>query len=197
MAEKRPEIWIVRHGETEWSLTGRHTGCTDLPLTANGAAKAKQVGEILGGRKFALVLTSPLQRARETCRLAGYGDQAETCDDLLEWDYGEYEGRTTAEIRAEAPGWSVWEGAVPGGESLEQVSARVRRVIERAEQAGGDVACFAHGHVLRVLMVTWIGRPPDEGRLVRLGSASVSVLGYEHEQRVLQRVNVQPAGATG
>ena len=196
MAEARPEIWIARHGETEWSLTGRHTGRTDLPLTPAGVEKAKSLSAVLGGRSFALVLTSPLQRAAETCRLAGYGDVAQTCDDLLEWDYGEHEGRRTDEIRKEVPGWSIWDGGAPGGETAEQVAARARRVIARAEQAGGDVACFAHGHFLRVLMATWLGLPPSEGRLFKLGSASVSVLGYEHEWRALQRLNWQPPGAT-
>ncbi len=196
MAEVRPEIWLVRHGETEWSLAGKHTGRTDLPLTAAGVDRAKALGELLGGRSFARVLSSPLRRAADTCRLAGYGEPAETCDDLLEWDYGDHEGRTTAEIREELPGWSVWGGGAPGGESAEQVAARVRRVIERAEEAGGDVACFAHGHVLRVLTATWLGLPPVEGRLFRLGTASVSVLGWEREQRVLRRLNLQPAGAT-
>ncbi len=196
MAEAHPEIWIVRHGETEWSLSGKHTGRTDLPLTESGAEKARELGAILDAHPFALVLTSPLQRAAETCRLAGYGDVAETCEDLLEWDYGEYEGRTTAEIRVERPGWSIWDDGVPGGETIEQVAARVRRVIERAEKAGGDVACFAHGHVLRVMMATWLGQPPVEGRFVRPGSASLSVLGWDREGHVLLRVNVQPAGAT-
>ncbi len=196
MAEAQPEIWIARHGETEWSLSGRHTGRTDLPLTAAGEEKARALRETLGGRSFALVLTSPLQRAAETCRLAGYGDVAEICDDLLEWDYGEHEGRRTAEIRVDVPGWSIWDGGAPGGETAEQVAARARRVIQRAEKAGGDVACFAHGHFLRVLIATWLGLPPREGRLFKLGSASVSVLGHEHEWRAVHRLNWQPPGAT-
>jgi probable phosphoglycerate mutase len=197
MAEARPEIWIVRHGETEWSLSGQHTGRTDLPLTARGEEKARELGRALGGKEFALVLTSPLARARETCRLAGYGDRAEKCEDLLEWNYGDYEGRKTVDIRKEVPGWTIWDGGAPGGETAEQVAARARIVIERAEAAGGNVACFAHGHFLRVLTATWLGLPPREGRLFTLDTASISVLSYEREWRSLRRWNHQPEGATG
>jgi probable phosphoglycerate mutase len=179
-------IWLVRHGETEWSSSGRHTGRTDVPLTDLGRRQAAALGKNLGGRPFALVLTSPLGRARETCRLAGYGPRAEVTDDLREWDYGVYEGRTTAEVRAEVPGWSIWTADVAGGESLAQVGARARRVIDRAAAAGGDVALFAHGHILRILTAGWLGLPPDGGRLFALGTASVSVLDYERETRVIQ-----------
>ena len=185
MPEGSAEIWLIRHGETEWSRTGRHTGRTDLPLTPLGERQAAALGRHLDGRPFALVLTSPLGRARETCRLAGYGEVAELTEDLLEWDYGDYEGRTTAEIRAEVPGWSIWTGDVPRGESVEQVGIRARRVIARAGAAAGDVALFAHGHVLRILTACWLGLPPANGRLFALGTAAVSVLGCERESRVI------------
>jgi len=183
--EGSAEIWLIRHGETEWSRTGRHTGRTDLPLTPLGERQAAALGRHLDGRPFALVLTSPLGRARETCRLAGYGEVAELTEDLLEWDYGDYEGRTTAEIRADVPGWSIWTGAVPHGETAEQVARRVQRVIAQAVVAAGDVALFAHAHVLRILTACWLGLPPAAGRLFALGPASSSVLGYERESRVI------------
>jgi broad specificity phosphatase PhoE len=179
-------LWLVRHGETEWSRTGRHTGRTDVPLTDLGRRQARALGGHLAGRAFARVLTSPLERARETCRLAGYGPVAEVADDLREWDYGAYEGRTTPEVRAEVPGWSIWTTEVPGGESVARVGERARRVIDRAAAAGGDVALFAHGHILRILAACWLGLPPEGGRLLALGTASVSVLGYERETRVIQ-----------
>ncbi len=182
----RHQIWLIRHGETEWSATGRHTGRTDIPLTPAGEQQASALGRRLGGRRFALVLASPLSRARETCRLAGYGDGAAVTDDLLEWDYGIYEGRTTADIRVEQPGWSIWTAAVREGESVEQVGERARRLIQRAETAAGDVAMFAHAHVLRIVAACWIGLRPVDGRLLALGTASVSVLGYERETRVIQ-----------
>jgi probable phosphoglycerate mutase len=181
----RHRIWLVRHGETEWSLAGRHTGRTDIPLTAAGRHQAKALGRHLAGRAFALVLTSPLVRARETCWLAGYGEVAELTHELLEWDYGIYEGRTTPDIREKEPEWSIWTGPVPQGESVEQVGARARRVIDRAATASGDVALFAHAHVLRILAACWLGLPPVGGRLLALGVASISVLGYERETRVI------------
>jgi broad specificity phosphatase PhoE len=187
----RPQIWLVRHGETEWSLSGQHTGRTDVPLTAAGRRQAEALGRHLTGRSFALVLTSPLDRARETCGLAGYGSIAHVMDDLREWDYGIYEGRTTAAIRTVEPSWSIWTSPVPEGESLDQVGARVRRVIERALSAGGDVALFSHGHLLRILTACWIGRPPSDGRLFALATASLSVLGWERETRVIQRWNLE------
>jgi probable phosphoglycerate mutase len=187
-----PEIWLIRHGETEWSLSGQHTGRTDLPLTAAGKHHAEEIGRYLAGRPFALVLTSPLQRARETCRLAGYGGVAQIDADLCEWDYGAYEGRTSAQIQESVPDWTIWTSAVPQGETIQQVAARASRVIARATAAGGDVALFAHGHLLRVLTACWLGLPPDAGRLFALGTASVSVLGYERETRVIARWNVRP-----
>ena len=186
MAERHPEIWLMRHGETEWTATGQHTGRTDIPLTATGRRQAEILGRHLGGRTFALVLTSPLSRARETCRLAGYGDLAQVTDDLREWDYGVYEGRTTAEIRQDVPGWTIFDGAVPQGETGEQVGRRAQRVIDRAIASGGDVALFAHGHILRVLGACWLGLPPSGGRYFALGTASISVLGNEHDTRVIR-----------
>jgi broad specificity phosphatase PhoE len=193
-------IWLVRHGETEWSKSGQHTGRTDIPLTPVGEAQARTLGRHLAGRRFALVLTSPLGRARETCRLAGYDAAAEVSDDLLEWDYGIYEGRTTSAVRAEQPGWSIWTTSIPKGETVEQVGERTRRVIARAERVDGDVALFAHAHVLRILSACWIGLPPIHGRNLTLGTASISVLGYERETRVIQvwnqdwRLGVESSG---
>ncbi len=186
-----PDIWLIRHGETEWSLSGRHTGRTDIPLTAAGERSAEQTGRYLAGRPFALVLTSPLQRARATCRLAGYGSVAQVDPDLSEWDYGAYEGRTSAEIQKDAPGWTIWTSPVPGGETIQQVAARATRVIARATEClAGDVALFSHGHLLRILTACWLGLPPDAGRLFALETGSVSVLGYERDTRVIARWNL-------
>lgn len=184
-AESAHEIWLVRHGETEWSAAGRHTGWTDVPLTEAGREQARALRGILGGRRFALVLTSPLSRARETCELAGLGSVCQPLGDLREWDYGAYEGRTTAAIRAERPGWTVWTGGVPDGETIEQVGARAAAVLALVENAGGDVALFSHAHFLRILAAVWLGLPPADGKLFRLDTASVSRLGWEHETRVL------------
>jgi broad specificity phosphatase PhoE len=186
------EIWLVRHGETEWSRLGRHTGRTDLPLTPEGERQARAVGALLGGRPFALVLTSPLLRAKETCRLAGYGDAARLSDDLMEWDYGAYEGRLTVDVRADVPGWTIWTGGVPGGETVEAVGARARLVLAEAESVDGDVALFAHGHLLRVLAACWLGLPPASGRLLALGPGSLCVLGWEQEARVIRLWNRAP-----
>jgi|HubBroStandDraft_1064217.scaffolds.fasta_scaffold233762_2 broad specificity phosphatase PhoE len=189
------EIWLIRHGETAWSLSGQHTGRTDIPLTAEGERHAEEIGRYLAGRQFALALTSPLQRARETCRLAGYGGVAQIDPDLREWDYGAYEGRTSAQIQENAPGWTIWTSPVPQGETIQQVAARAGRVIERAVKAGGDVALFAHGHLLRILTACWLGLPPDGGRLFALGAGSISVLGYERETRVISQWNFSARGA--
>jgi broad specificity phosphatase PhoE len=183
------EIVLVRHGETEWAKLGRHTGRTDIPLTDEGCAQAELAGRRLDGREFALVLTSPLGRASDTCRLAGLAGAAEHDEDLLEWDYGEYEGRRTVDIRIDRPGWTLWDDGVPGGETATQVGARVDRVIERAAAADGDVALFAHGHVLRVLGARWLGLDPTGGRYFALSPATLSVLGYERETRVFLRWN--------
>jgi len=186
---KPVQLWLVRHGETEWSASGQHTGRTDLPLTLEGKLHARQIAGFLNGRGFALVLTSPLQRARETCRLAGYGESAIIDANLREWDYGEYEGRTTPEIQIERPGWSLWRDGVIGGERIEQVAARAQKVIDRAVASSGDALLFAHGHILRVLAACWLGLPPEDGRLFALGTASVSVLGYERDTRVITQWN--------
>jgi broad specificity phosphatase PhoE len=183
------QLWLIRHGETEWSASGQHTGRTDLPLTLEGKLHARQIAGFLGGRAFALVLTSPAQRARETCRLAGYGDSAIIDANLREWDYGEYEGRTTPQVQIERPGWSVWRDGVIGGESLEQLAIRAQKVIDRAVSSSGDVLVFAHGHILRVLAACWLGLPPEAGRLFALGTASVSILGYERDTRVITQWN--------
>jgi probable phosphoglycerate mutase len=184
--DRRFEIVLVRHGETEWSRTGRHTGRTDVPLTEAGRSEGERLRDLLAERRFARVLTSPLRRAAETARLAGY-PSAEPCTDLVEWDYGRYEGLTTEQIRREVPGWTVFRDAAPGGETPEAVGARVDRVIALALAAGGDVALFAHAHVLRVLTARWLGLDPREGRLFVLGTARLAVLGFERETRVLLR----------
>jgi probable phosphoglycerate mutase len=188
------ELWAMRHGETEWSVDGRHTSRTDIPLTAHGRLRAKELGEYLKGTKFAAVLCSPMLRARETCEIAGFGDVAVVDDGLKEWDYGVYEGRTTKDIQEEIPGWSVWKDAIVGGETVEQVGARADGVIVRALAAAGDadgakVALFAHAHILRILAARWIGLEARGGELFALGTGSVSVLGWERETRVIERWN--------
>jgi len=180
---------VVRHGATEWSLAGRHTGRTDLPLLPDGWRQAEQLGGRLAGHRFALVLTSPLQRAAETCALAGFGDVARPCPDLCEWDYGAYEGRTTDEIRAQRPGWSIWSGGVPGGETLAEVARRADRVVALARATPGDVLAFAHAHLLRVVAARWIGLEPTAGALLVLRPATISVLGWERETPVVVRWN--------
>jgi broad specificity phosphatase PhoE len=189
MAATKHEIWLFRHGETEWSRSGQHTGRTDLPLTEEGRQRAEALGRHLAGRPFALVLSSPLVRALDTCRLAGYGDRVQLTDDLLEWDYGAYEGRRTVDIQKERPGWLLWKDGVPGGETAEQVGARARKVIERADAVEGDVAMFSHGHMLRVLGACWIGLAPVAGQRLALGTAALCRLGYEHDYRVIQAWN--------
>ncbi|MGH8982391.1 MAG: histidine phosphatase family protein [Acidimicrobiia bacterium] len=183
------ELWLVRHGETEWSASGRHTGSTDIPLTEKGEKQAEGLGALLAGHTFALVLTSPMARAIETCRLARFGDVAETTADLREWDYGDYEGRKTVDIRKERPGWTLFDDGVPNGETAAQVGARADRVIATAVGAGGDVALFAHGHVLRVLMARWLAFAPEDGRRFGLDTATLSILGHEREVRVLRLWN--------
>ncbi len=190
------ELWLVRHGETEWSLSGRHTGRTDIPLTEHGRERAVELGKFLAGTKFAAVRCSPMRRARETCEIAGYGDVAVVDPGLMEWDYGVYEGRTSQEIQAEIPGWSVWKDTIVGGETVEQVGARADGVIARALASAGPetdeaarVALFAHAHILRILAARWIGLGPRDGSLFALGTGSVSVLGWEKEARVILRWN--------
>jgi probable phosphoglycerate mutase len=184
------ELWLARHGVTEWSLSGAHTGRTDIALTENGKEQARALGRRLAGREFSLVLTSPLARARDTCALAGYGEQARVEPNLREWDYGDYEGRTTSQIRAERPDWFLWRDGVPNGESLCDVAARAQTVILNAASADGDVLLFSHGHLLRILAACWLGLPADAGRLLALGTASLSTLGYERETRVVNRWNL-------
>jgi broad specificity phosphatase PhoE len=185
------ELWLIRHGETAWSLSGAHTGRTDLPLTPRGEAAATALGAKLAGRQFALVLTSPMQRARRTCELAGFGAQAQVDPNLNEWDYGAYEGLSSADIRRKRPDWSLFRDGVPGGETIDQVAVRAEAVIERALQANGDTALFAHGHILRILASRWLFLPPADARLFALSTASVSTLGHEHETRVITRWNVE------
>lgn len=183
------EVVLVRHGETEWSRAGKHTGRTDIPLTEHGRREAEAVGAVLRDSDFALVLTSPLGRAAETCRLAGFGDRAVERDELMEWDYGAYEGRTTVDIRKERPGWSLWRDGVPEGETAAQVGERVDRVIAELGSIDGDALLFAHGHLLRVLAARWLGLEPDAGRLFALDPATLSTLGYEREAPVMQLWN--------
>lgn len=183
------QLWLIRHGETEWSLSGAHTSKTDIPLTERGKERATKIRDYLAQRKFNLVLTSPLQRARETCRIAGYADVAQIEENLREWDYGIFEGRTTADIRKDQPDWSIWDSPVPEGEPVEHVAARAQKVIDRAMQTGGDIALFAHAHILRILAATWLSLEPRGGRLFALGTGSVSTLGYERETRVISTWN--------
>jgi probable phosphoglycerate mutase len=192
MSTRRPEVVLVRHGETEWTLSGQHTGKTDIPLTERGREAARAVGADLDGRRFAVVLTSPLSRAAETCRLAGLCERAVERNDLMEWDYGAYEGQTTVEIRKSRPGWSLWEDGAPEGETGAEVGARVDRVIAELRSADGDAAVFAHGHVLRVLAARWLGLEPAAGRLFVLEPATISVLGYERETPVIRLWNSRP-----
>ena len=182
-----PEIWLVRHGETEWSRSGQHTSSTDLPLTAAGEEQAAGLKRMLAGHAFALVLSSPMKRALETCRLVGF--ETEIDPDLREWDYGGYEGLTTAEIQKTAPRWTIWTGTPPKGETAAEVAARADRILSRAVAARGDVALFGHGHLLRVLAARWIGLDATGGRLLALATASVSVLGHERDTRVIRLWN--------
>lgn len=179
------ELVLVRHGQTEWSRDGRHTGRTDIPLLDEGRRDAEALREPLSERSIALVLCSPLGRARETAELAGLGGRLELDDDLLEWDYGEYEGITTAQIRETRPDWDLWRDGCPGGESPADVGARADRVLARAEGADGDVVLVAHGHMLRVVAARWLGLGPEGGRLLALSPATLSVLGFEREQHVV------------
>ncbi len=189
------ELWLIRHGETEWSLSGKHTSRTDISLTEHGRKRAEELRDYLKGTQFSAVFVSPMQRARETCAIAGFGDVAVVDEGLREWDYGVYEGKTTAEIRKEVPGWSVWKDEIVGGETAEHVGERADGVIARALAAGGardgggKVALFAHAHILRILAARWIGLAADGGSLLALGTGSVSVLGWERETRVIEAWN--------
>jgi broad specificity phosphatase PhoE len=193
------QIVVVRHGETEWSAAGKHTSRADLPLTAEGRHRAALLADLFAGRSFSLVLSSPMRRARETCELAGFGDRAVISDDLREWEYGQYEGLTTPEIRRVNPDWSLWREGCPGGERPSQVGARadrvlkqLRRAIEQPNGAGSDAIAFAHGHILRVLGARWIGMEPAAGARLALSAGSVCVLGFERETEVLTLWNVGP-----
>jgi broad specificity phosphatase PhoE len=186
------EIVLVRHGETEWSLSGQHTSRTDLPLVEIGRERATALGPMLVGWDFALVLSSPLRRARETCELAGFGDRAEIVEDLREWDYGDYEGLTTPQIRESSPDWVLWRDGCPDGEQPDEVGARADRVIERMRGAGGDVLAFAHGHIFRVLASRWIELSAAGGARLALGAGTVCVLGYERETQVIRLWNEPP-----
>ncbi|MEZ0578580.1 histidine phosphatase family protein [Nocardioides sp. MH1] len=180
------ELWLVRHGATEWSEAGRHTSVTDLPLLPDGEETARGLAARLAGVDFGLVLSSPRRRARRTAELAGF--DPEVTEDLAEWAYGDYEGLTT-EIRRSVPDWTVWTRPCPGGETAAEVAARCDRVVERARSTGGRTLVFAHGHLLRVLAVRWLGLPPEDGRLLRLDTARISVLGYERDTAVVLRWN--------
>jgi broad specificity phosphatase PhoE len=184
------EIVLVRHGETEWSASGKHTSRTDLPLTSAGRQRAAELAPVLATRTFGLVLVSPLRRARETCELAGLGDQASVCEDLHEWDYGSYEGLTTAEIRADRPDWVLWRDGCPGGETPSEVGARADRALDRLRAVdGGDAIAFAHGHILRVVAARWLEMPVAAGSRFALSAGSVSALGFERETSVLRLWN--------
>jgi broad specificity phosphatase PhoE len=188
------EVVLVRHGETEWSRDLRHTGRTDVPLTDVGRREAEQLRGALAGRTFVRVLTSPLERAAETCRLAGLGDSAETTDTLLEWDYGDYEGITTKQIRESRPGWFLWRDGCPGGETAADVGARVDPLVDELAALDGDVALFSHGHVLRVLTARWLTLSPESGALFALGTGTLSILGFERDVRVIRRWNAPVTG---
>jgi len=180
VAEALPVIYLARHGETAWSLSGQHTGRTDLPLTEGGERNARALGVRLRGLVFAKVFTSPLQRAAHTCDLAGFGNAAERDPDLMEWDYGEYEGRRTAEIHVERPDWQLFRDGCPGGESPAGIGARADRVVRQVRAVAGDVILFSSGHFLRVLAARWLGLEPAGGRYLLLGTAALCILGYEH-----------------
>jgi len=182
MNENLRVVYLARHGETAWSLTGQHTGRTDLPLTTHGERNARRLGERLKGLTFAAVFASPLQRASRTCELTGFGAQAEVDRHLLEWDYGQYEGRRTADIRAERPDWQLFRDGCPGGESPAEVAARADEVINRIRAINGDVLLFSSGHFLRMLAARWLGLEPLAGKYFFLTTASLSALGYEHNQ---------------
>jgi probable phosphoglycerate mutase len=175
-----PQVYLARHGETGWSLSGQHTGLTDLPLTERGIKNARKLGERLHDLTFTKVFTSPLQRAAETCRLAGFAPQAETMQDLVEWNYGDYEGKRTAEIRAARPDWTLFHDGCPGGESPAEIGQRADRVISRLRAVDGNVLVFSSGHILRVLAARWLGFPTEGGKYLLLETASLSIIGYEH-----------------
>ena len=183
MSNPLSDVYLVRHGETQWTLSGQHTGLTDLPLTARGEEQARRLRGRLNGATFAKVLTSPLQRARRTCELCGYGSAADTDRDLVEWNYGDYEGWTRAQILADRPDWLIFRHGCPNGESPQDVAARADRVIFRIQQVDGNVLVFSSGHFLRVLIARWLGLRPSGGAYFRLGTAALSVLGHDHNSQ--------------
>lgn len=194
MPEAGPRLWVVRHGETEWSASGRHTSRTDLPLTASGEKEALALSHLLAGKNFALVEASPMKRARQTAELAGFEPLEDP--DLSEWDYGELEGLTTEQVRERWPGWTIWEGPWPGGERPEQVGARAARAVSRVLclPEGSHALFFSHGHILRVIAATWLRRPPTDGCMFVLGTGTVSVLGWEHGQPAVEHWAAPPGG---
>ena len=189
MAHPVQQVFLVRHGETEWSLNGRHTGITDIPLTEHGRQVAELLRPILMKQSFTLALTSPLQRARETCRLAGFENMASLEPDLVEWNYGQYEGLTPAQIHATVPGWLLFRDGAPGGEQPVEIGARVDRVIAKARAVTGDAILFAHGHVLRVFAARWLGFPPGEGQHFLLETATLNILSYYRGSPAIKRWN--------
>ena len=189
MTEPQGQLYLIRHGETAWSRTGQHTGRQDLPLTPAGEEQARAAGRVLAGRPFALVLASPLRRARQTCELAGYGGQVTVCGDLQEWHYGAYESLTAADIRTRIPDWNIWTHGVEGGETAEEVAVRAGRVLDRCLASPGDVALFAHGHLLRILAACWLGLAPRDARLFALGTASLAILGHDNGSRAIRLWN--------
>ncbi|HTN43215.1 MAG TPA: histidine phosphatase family protein [Nitrospiria bacterium] len=188
-ARPTQHVYLIRHGETEWSLSGQHTGITDIPLTENGRNVARLLKPVLDKESFARVFSSPLRRARETCDLAGFGERAEIDRDLMEWNYGEYEGLTPKQIHTKAPGWMIFSDGCPGGEGPEQVGARADRVIGRVRAVEGNVALFAHGHIFRVFAARWLGLPAAAGRHFLLDTATLNILGYYRDIPAVKRWN--------
>jgi probable phosphoglycerate mutase len=189
MSDRPARIFLIRHGATEWSVTRRHTGRTDLPLTEEGRDQVNRLAVRLARERFALVLVSPLTRALETAKLAGFADRADVEPDLMEWDYGDYDGLTAEEIREGRPGWTPWNGGFPGGETLEQLGERADRVLARVRDVDGDVALFGHGHMLRIITARWLEKPPIDGSRYYLATGSVSILGWERGLSVIDRWN--------
>lgn len=189
MSGHAQQVYLIRHGETEWSLNGRHTGLTDIPLTAHGRKVAGQLAPVLGAERFGLILTSPLQRARETCALSGLGERAQTDPDLMEWNYGDYEGLTPGQIHAHTPGWMIFRDGCPGGENAGQVGARVDRLIARVRAEQGHVALFGHGHIFRVFAARWLGLPPPAGCHFLLDTATLNILSYYRGIPAVKRWN--------
>ena len=197
MTESEQKVYVIRHGETEWSINGKHTGVTDIPLTENGRNQVKCLQPVLANEVFALVLTSPLHRARETCKLSGLGDKAEVEPNLMEWNYGEYEGVTSKEIHKTVPGWLVFNDGAPGGETPEQIGARADRVIQRVRAVQGNVALFAHGHIFRVLVARWLDFPATAGRNFLLDTGTLNILSYYRGYPAVKIWNAQLTDTLG